>query len=189
MSEFVGALLTLGGVAVISLLWGVWKATRDLLAERAANWLLPAHQPVTFRLAQFLTFLAARIAPKREPIWDSEPRYWPSTKHLVFPVWWRLLHWPEPEAILAELEFDLKAEQQVLDPVRLTFPLLTEAVGMRLAYLRKLAFCLSWIPIGLILYLLVIPVAVLFSLTVDLEYTSERIRQGLGRWSKFVFRR
>jgi hypothetical protein len=189
MSEILGASLALCGVAGISFLWGIWKAVRDLLAERAANWLLPTRQPVTFRLAQFLSFLAARVAPRRVPIWDFEPRYWPNTRHLIFPVWWDLQRWPEPEAMLAELEYDLKAEQQVLDPVRLTLPLLLEAFGMRFAYLRRLALCLGWIPVGLALYLLVIPVAILFSLTVDLDYTTERLRQGIGRWSRFVFRR
>lgn len=153
--------------------WGILKAVRNVLAERAAGWLLPSQQPVTFRLAQFLASLARAIAPQREPVWNFDPGQWRHSWYLLFPVRWREFDWPGPDSMLAELESDLQAERRVLDPVRLILPLLSRALVLRLDYIRRLVNCSIWIPFGVILYLLIICFAI-FGFALAPSFRQER---------------
>lgn len=149
--------LSIALIAVAAAGWlglGVLRAIRDALSERAADWLLPRNQPVTFRLAQFVAFLAAALAPRRLPRWSLLNPYapMPSAWFVVFPVVWDDSPWPGPESILAELEADLRAERRVLDPARLTLPLLRHALLLRGRCLWKLAGCVLWVPLGLLCF-------------------------------------
>ncbi len=161
------ALSAVGLLIAVSLwlLWGVLRAVRNVLAERAAYWLLPPQQPVTFRLAQFLTFFAQAVAPRRYPSWAlHDPTFaWGPAWHMILPIEWCELYWREPEAMRAELEADLRAERQVLDPVRLVLPLFGEALNLRFFYSRKFALYLCWIPYGLLVYSAFIAISALNS--------------------------
>jgi hypothetical protein len=154
------ALIALGALAFAALAWfgiGLMQAVRKVLSERVANWLLPPDQPSTFRFAQFIAFLAAGIAPRRFPAWNLSSPNWPGAWFLIFPATWTAYLWPEPESVLAELEADLRSERRVLDPVRVALPLLGMAVVLRLRYLRELAPCLAWIPLGVVLFAVMMP--------------------------------
>jgi hypothetical protein len=168
--------------------FGVLRAIRDALSERAADWLLPGNQPVTFRLAQFVVFLAAALAPRRLPRWSLLNPYapMPSAWFVVFPVVWDDSSWSGPESILAELEADLRAERRVLDPVRLVFPLLRHALLLRGRYLWKLAACVLWIPPGLLCFAVLVVIMALVAIFDDevlgiVGFVRRRLRRASGR--------
>jgi hypothetical protein len=187
MMEMAFAAFALIAVTVLWFAWGVLRAIRDVLAERAAGWMLPSQQPITFRLAQFLAFLAQALAPRHKPVMDLAPGAWRHSWYLIFPVQWRGFYWPESELMLGELESDLLAERQVLDPVRLVAPLLIAALKLRLIYLRRIMIYITWIPVGLVLYLLLMSI-VTFGLDTGFEYVVGRGRR-LARRMRFGARR
>lgn len=78
------------------------------------------------------------------------------------------------------MEADLQAEQRVLDPVRLALPLLPKALGLRLLYLRELAICLAWIPIGVFILVMWVPISMAIEMLRSLPHRLRRI----GRRSK-----
>jgi hypothetical protein len=159
----VTGLVTLGLVAVWLVL-GVLRAIRQALAERAANWLLPPSQPVTFRAGQFVALLARELAPRRRLIyapWDSLVTFPEDDRlegGLFFPGVLEAWDWPVPASALAELDSDLRAEQRIIAPVRLTAPLLRQAAGMHRQNGGELARCLRWYFAAIALYMVFVAV-------------------------------
>lgn len=153
MIELTISTLGLIALATLWLLLGVFRALREALSERATDWLLPPSQPTTFRLAQFVAFLCTALTPRRLPRFRPGPS-WLQRWHYLFPVEWEEVDWPDPEAALAELEADLLAERRVLDPLRLTCPLLPVALRFRLRFAWRLAVFFLWLPIGVLVYVL-----------------------------------
>lgn len=179
--------LTLSAIALVILVFawlslGILRAVQKTLAERAALWLLPPSQPVTFRIAQFIALLCGILAPRSLPHFSvgnvSLHRRW----YYLFPAEWKGLDWPDPEAALGELEADLRAERRVLDPLRLTLPLLPTALRLRLRFLWKVGVCVLWMPVGLLLYLLV-------PLAIQQELTIGRLRRGRQAQGQVVRRK
>ena len=80
--------IVVAGWVVLRVLFGLLKAIRDLLTQRAAAWLLPPYQPVTFRVAQVVALAARAIAPKRVTEFDL-----PRILFAFFPVAWSVRPW------------------------------------------------------------------------------------------------
>jgi hypothetical protein len=143
-----GLAFMVAALPVAIMLWLLVALARELgqrIVERAAAWILPDTQAITFRVAWLIASAARAIAPSGRKVYSRTPggfihlmrEIWASNGSidLEFTGWW----WVDPEAALAELEADLSAGTRYAQPVRLTAPLLVIAVRMRLANLFAVA--------------------------------------------------
>lgn len=125
-------------VVAVVLLWllaGVATAVRDRIAERIAEWLLPSDQPLTYRLAALLAWVAQVVAPRRiaTPLHVELPGFGPD---------WESWDPSEaPRAACAELEADLREGHRVARPVSLVLPILGRALYLRCRNVVLIAIC------------------------------------------------
>ncbi len=144
-----GAVQLIALAVAIVFIWlavGFVRALRDALAQRAAGWLLPSDQPVTFRLAQLVAILARQLAPKRRFEFDFAIIF-----ERVLPVRRIDNQWTEPESAVAELEADLEAKKRALEPLELVAPLLSRVLYMHVRNVYEIARGVAWLPLGIAL--------------------------------------
>ncbi|HEX7244768.1 MAG TPA: hypothetical protein VF245_04280 [Solirubrobacterales bacterium] len=166
-------------VVALWLLAGLLKAIRDALAERAAGWLLPAGQPLTFRLAQLMAILARALAPRKTIRFDLEVGRFP------FPIVLLREQWAGPDGAIEELREDLKAGRRMLKPLSLIAPLFPRALQLHARNAFALLRCLLWSPtsvVGFCFLLAVLPPIVwLLSRGLKAMHKREQRRQRVDR--------
>lgn len=139
-------------------------------AERFAAWLLPESQPCTLRVALGIIRVAQLIAPASVVRRRAPQTSW---RRPMFGLDRFNREWWVADAARREFEADLAADRRVLDPVRLVWPLVTQAGRLRVANaherLRALAFGAYHAPVAVV----VIIARVLHSMLVATK--SERI--------------
>ncbi len=137
----VSALLVVGGMSLLWAVAGVIREIRAKLARRAADWLIPDGQAWTVRIAFALAIVARWVQPQTEMYFEAR----------IARVQWRPAFWTGPDEALAELAADLRAEERVVDPVRLILPVVRMAVRARLLWalpmLAATAFLWACMPI------------------------------------------
>jgi hypothetical protein len=120
-------LLTILAIAGCAAGIALAKAIVERLTTRAATWLFPASQAVSFRLAWLLVRIASLIAPRRtyrffglgrtlEPVYQN-----------------RVFSWSAPDEARADLEEAYRENVRVPRPVQLVAPLISEAILLRCA--------------------------------------------------------
>jgi hypothetical protein len=107
----------LSGVALL-------RALTRRLADRAAAWLVPDQQPVSFRVAWMVVRIARWLAPRRICRWGGWTGSGPDYQDSGY-------RWPGADEAMADLDEGLCSHQAVVHPLRLVLPLLAEAVHLR----------------------------------------------------------
>jgi hypothetical protein len=160
MTHLLTAIGLCGGIAGLWLLYGILQEVRTVVAKRASGWLLPTGQTLTVRLGWAIAILAGQLAPKRrclyfpgdffsignDPGMEGDP---PGPGGFIFAACWAPLEWHAPGAALTDLEEDLAASRRILNPVRMTAPLLRHAAFLQIrnAGTWLLCFCRA-VPIA-----------------------------------------
>jgi hypothetical protein len=193
--ELAGLLTVAGGIWLFA---GVAVQVRARLAERATDWLLPDRQPWTFRIAVAIAALARVICPKRYTSFSltisdmveamtrarSKKEWLSALVRRSVAANTRETSWPGPDEAISELIADLRAGERVLDPVRMTSPLLGRALRFRFLFtLNDIVFRVTQVVTitAVVLYLMLLGAvgAVVFGLA-WIAHRRPRRRHGDG---------
>jgi hypothetical protein len=101
------------------------KAIGDRLTTRAATWLFPASQAVSFRLAWLLVYIAGLISP------ESIYRFHGLGRTIEPTYETRAFIWSAPDEARADLQEAYRENVRVPQPVHLVAPLIIEAILLR----------------------------------------------------------
>jgi hypothetical protein len=122
----------IGGALVVLGILTVGKSVLTRAGDRAAVWLLPDHQPASFRVAWCIVRLSSWIAPANVFRFRGLRRDMLGFDYAVFPTEW----WAPAEA-RADLEFAHREHLPAVQPVRLVLPLLREGLALRYTNTRE----------------------------------------------------
>jgi hypothetical protein len=149
----------------------VAKAVVDRASARIAAWLIPDHQPTTFRLAWLVVKLAGTIAPARRFLFLGIRRDALGFDYSVVSA-----EWTSANEATADLEFACRERLRAVQPLKLVLPLLLEAVSLRCVNGKERSAALSCAFVFVLGLLALMPVAIAMGLA---ELLPE-LRRGSG---------
>jgi len=148
MNVLRAALLSVG-IATAMAVTAVIKATADRLSQRAAAWLFPDAQALSFRLAWLLVRIAGGIAPSKVYSYRGVGRDLGPAYRV------RACEWTGAAEAQADLEEASRKQVRAIQPARLVIPLIGESLALRWANATQrsagmwiaLVFCVFVVPI------------------------------------------
>jgi hypothetical protein len=142
-------------LAVTFVLLAVMRAVLARLGDRAATWLLPDNQPITFRFASMIVTIADVIAPRVRYRLELVSY---GVREFYVAVDPKTIAWTATAEVQADLEEALRTGLRAYRPVRAAVPVLSEAVALGVA---NVACVVGACVVNLVLGILGVPVKML----------------------------